>query len=83
MRCPDCHRAMVSTGRRSIEDEKATMTITRWRCRPCDKTAEEIRLSAGHRGDGSTRIRYAVAPLLRASAAPVQAGGERGMLSYA
>lgn len=63
MHCPACHRAMVSTSSQVIEDEKGAMTITRWRCRPCHEMAEEIWLSAGYRGPGPTRIRYAVAPL--------------------
>ena len=65
MHCQACHRAMVSTSSQVIEDEKGAMTITRWRCRPCHETAEEIWLSAGYRGPGPTRIRYAVAPPLR------------------
>ena len=46
MHCPACRRAMVSTSSQVIEDEKGAMTITRWRCRPCHETAEEIWLSA-------------------------------------
>ena len=61
MRCLACHRAMVSTSSQVIEDEKGAMTITRWRCRPCHETAEEIWLSAGYRGPDPTRICYAVA----------------------
>ena len=60
MHCPVCHRAMVSTSSQIIEDEKGAMTITRWRCRPCHETTEEIWLSAGYRGPDPTRIRYAV-----------------------
>ena len=52
MHCPACHRAMLSTSSQAFEDEKGAMTITRWRCRPCHETAEEIRLSAGYRGPG-------------------------------
>jgi hypothetical protein len=62
MHCLVCHRAMVSTSSQVIEDEKGAMTITRWRCRPCHETAEEIWLSAGYRGPDPTRICYAVAP---------------------
>jgi transposase-like protein len=62
MHCPACDRAMVSTSSQEFEDEKDAMTITRWRCRPCHETAEEIWLSAGYRGPDPTRIRYAVAP---------------------
>ena len=60
MHCPACHRAMLSTSSQVIEDEKGAMTITRWRCRPCHETAEEIWLSAGYRGPEPVRIRYAV-----------------------
>jgi len=65
MHCPSCRRAMMNTSNQVIEDEKGAMTITRWRCRPCHETAEEILLSAGYRGLGLTRIRYAVVPPLR------------------
>ena len=61
MYCPACDRAMVNTSSQAFEDEKGTMTMTRWRCRPCHETAEEIWLSAGYRGLDPTRIRYAVA----------------------
>jgi transposase-like protein len=61
MHCPACHRAMLSTSSHVIEDENGAMTITRWRCRPCHETVEEIWLSAGYRGPDPTRIRYAVA----------------------
>jgi hypothetical protein len=37
------------------------MTITRWRCRPCHETAEEILFSASHRGQAPMRISYTVA----------------------
>ena len=60
MHCPACHRAMLSSSSQAFEDEKGTMTITRWRCRPCHETAEEIWLSAGYRGPDPVRIRYAV-----------------------
>ncbi|MDN5940379.1 MAG: hypothetical protein L0H94_00735 [Nitrospira sp.] len=61
MHCRACHRAMLSTSSQVIEDEKGAMTITRWRCRPCHETTEEIWLSAGYRGPDPTRICYAVA----------------------
>jgi transposase-like protein len=61
MHCPACHRAMLSTSSHVIEDENGAMTITRWRCRPCHETVEEIWLSAGYRGPDPTRIRHAVA----------------------
>jgi transposase-like protein len=60
MHCPACDRAMVSTSSQEFEDEQGAMTITRWRCRPCHETAEEIWLSAGYRGPDPTRIRYTV-----------------------
>jgi hypothetical protein len=79
MHCRTCHRAMVSTSSQVIEDEKGAMTITRWRCRPCHETAEEIWLSAGYRGPDPTRIRYVVA------SRPVRAraGTERERFAYA
>lgn len=85
MHCPACDRAMVSTSSQVIEDENGAMTITRWRCRPCHETAEEIWLSAGYRGPDPTRIRYAVAPPLRQPqiAAPARAGAKRGTYAYA
>jgi len=60
MRCPNCHRAMLSTGSQAIEDGEGALTVTRWRCRPCHETAEEIRLSARYRGPAPEPIRYAV-----------------------
>lgn len=63
MHCRRCRRTMISTSSQAIEDDKGAMTITRWRCRPCHETAEEIWLSAGYRGPDPTRIRYAVAPI--------------------
>ena len=85
MHCPACHRAMVSTSSQVIEDEKGTMTITRWRCRPCHEAAEEICLSAGYRGLDPTRIRYAVARPLRQRqiAAPARKVAKRGIHAYA
>lgn len=84
MHCPTCDRAMVSTSSQEFEDEKGAMTITRWRCRPCHETAEEIWLSAGYRGPDPTRIRYAVAsqpaPQVTVSA---RASVKRGMHAYA
>ena len=61
MHCPHCRRKMISTSSQALEDEKGAMTITRWRCRPCHETAEEIWMSADYRGAEATRIRYAVA----------------------
>ena len=61
MHCPVCGRAMVSTCSQTFEDERETMTITRWRCRPCHETAEEIWISAGDCWADPRQIRYAVA----------------------
>lgn len=84
MHCPACHRAMVSTSSQAFEDEKGAMTITRWRCRPCHETAEEIWLSAGYRGPDPTRISYAVASWTAPHVTePVSAGARRGPYSYA
>ena len=84
MHCPTCDCAMVSTSSQMFEDEKGAMTITRWRCRPCHETAEEIWLSAGYRGPGPTQIRYAVAsqpaPQVTVSA---RAKAKRGIYAYA
>jgi transposase-like protein len=60
MHCPTCDCAMVSASSQVVEDENGAMTITRWRCRPCHETAEEIWLSAGYRGPDPILIRYAV-----------------------
>lgn len=84
MHCPACDRAMVSTSSQEFEDEKGAMTITRWRCRPCHETAEEIWLSAGYRGPDPTRIRYAVASLRAPQdTVPVRARVKRGTRAYA
>lgn len=84
MRCPACHRAMLSTSSQVIEDEKGAMTITRWRCRPCHETAEEIWTSAGYRGSDTARIRYAVAEAQpRSILVPARAAARRGPLAYA
>ena len=84
MHCPACQRAMVSTSSQAFEDEKGTMTITRWRCRPCHETAEEIWLSAGYHGPDPTRIRYAVAsrPAPQVTV-PARAVAKRGAHAYA
>ena len=84
MHCPTCHCAMVSTSSQAFEDEKGTMTITRWRCRPCHETAEEIWLSAGYCGLNPARIRYAVAsrPAPQVTVA-ARAGAKRGTYAYA
>lgn len=84
MHCSTCDRVMVSTSSQVIEDEKGVMTITRWRCRPCHETAEEIWLSAGYRGPDPTRICYAVAsePAPQVTV-PARAGIKRGTYAYA
>lgn len=61
MHCPACHCSMLNTSSQVIEDERGAMTITRWRCRPCHETAEEIWMSARYCGAAPTRIRYAEA----------------------
>lgn len=84
MRCLVCDRAMVSTSSQAIEDEKGAMTITRWRCRSCHETAEEIWLSAGYRGPDPMRIRYAVAPHSTSQATvSARAGAKNGTHVYA
>ena len=84
MHCPACDRAMVRTSSQVIEDEKGAMTITRWRCRPCHETAEEIWLSAGYRGPDPTRIRYAVAsPPSPRVTVRARAVTKRGTYAYA
>jgi hypothetical protein len=85
MHCPACHRAMISTSSQTVEDEKGAMTITRWRCRPCHETAEEIWLSAGYRGPEPMRICYAVAsqPAPQVTAPGSATGNKMGTLAYA
>jgi transposase-like protein len=86
MHCPACDRTMVSTSSQAFEDEKGAMTITRWRCRPCHETAEEIRLSAGYRGPDPTLIRYAVSPCPAPQVtvpARARAKAKRGAYAYA
>jgi hypothetical protein len=85
MQCRACHCAMVTTSHQIMEDEKGAMTITRWRCRPCHETAEEIWLSAGYCGPAPTRVRYAVAlPLRQHQIAPTAgAAARRGPHVYA
>ena len=84
MHCPTCDRAMVSTSSQVFEDEKGAMTITRWRCRPCHETAEEIWLSGSYRGPDPTRIRYTVASQqVQRSAVPARTGIKRGTYAYA
>jgi hypothetical protein len=79
MHCPACHRAMVRTSSQAFEEEKGAMTITRWRCRPCHETAEEIWLSASYRGPDPMRICYTVASLPAPHVTvPARAGAKRG-----
>ena len=61
MRCPNCRKVMLSTSSQTLEDDRGAMTVTRWRCRPCHETAEEIWLSAGYRGSAPMTFRYSVA----------------------
>jgi hypothetical protein len=84
MHCPVCVRAMVSTSSQEFEDEKGVMTMTRWRCRPCHETAEEIWLSAGYRGPDPTRIRHTVAsPPAPQGTVPARARIKRETHAYA
>ncbi len=62
MRCPCCQDVMMTTSSQSFEDDHGALTITRWRCRPCHETVEEIAVGAGASGTAVKRIRYAVAP---------------------
>lgn len=84
MHCPTCHKAMVSTSSQEMQYEQGAMTITRWRCRPCHETAEEIWMSADYRGPSPSIIRYAVAEQDRA-AVPSRSRGcsRRGALVHA
>lgn len=84
MYCRTCHCAMVSTSSQVIEDEKGAMTITRWRCRPCRETAEEIWISADYRGSAPPQIRYAIAsrPAPHVTV-PERADAKRGTFAYA
>ncbi len=59
MVCPTCQRAMLSTSSQVFEEEKGAMTITRWCCRSCHETAEEMWSSTGYRGPSQAGIRYA------------------------
>jgi len=75
---------MVSTSSQVVEDEKGAMTITRWRCRPCHETAEEIWLSAGYRGPDPMLIRYAVSSQPTPQVmVPARARAKRGTYVYA
>ena len=84
MCCPSCDRMMSSTSRQEIQDENRAMTITRWRCRPCHETAEEIWIGAAYRGQDPIRISYAVATIqVRKSTARSFGGSRRGTLAHA
>jgi transposase-like protein len=78
MHCPACRRTMLSTSSQVLEDERGAMTVTRWRCRPCRETTEEIRLSAGYRGPSPASIRYAVAGHRRIKSPTSSYGGSEG-----
>lgn len=84
MHCPTCNRAMLSTSSQEIKDDQGAMTITRWRCKPCHETAEEIWLSAGYRGSSPISIRYAVAtPQRQQSPTRSFNVAKKGSLAYA
>lgn len=84
MTCPTCRRAMLSSSCQEIQDDKGAMTVTRWRCRPCHETAEEIWISADFRGAVPRRICYAVASAVTPKQ-PVRSygGSRRGALANA
>ena len=67
MVCITCQRTMLSTSSQVFEKEKGAMTITRWRCRSCHETAEEIWSSAGYRGPGRTGVQNPATRLQRCS----------------
>lgn len=84
MHCPSCDRAMLRTGCQVIQDEKGAMTTTRWRCRPCHETAEEIRVRAGDGEQIPLRITYIVAdPQGPKQPARSFGGSRRGPLAHA
>jgi hypothetical protein len=83
MRCPSCDRMMLSTSCQEIQDEEGALTITRWRCRPCHETAEEIWVSAGCHGSVPRRISYAVAAQHRTTPSRSFGVNRRGALTYA
>jgi len=78
MHCRACRRTMVSTSSQELRDEKGTMTITRWRCRPCHETAEEIRLGDGYQGPSPSCIRYTVTGSEKRRKPARSFGGSRG-----
>ncbi len=84
MYCPSCRSTMISTSSQEFQDERGAITVTRWRCKPCHETAEEIWLSAGYRGPSATSIRYSVADPERRKAPTRSFGGSRrGSFAYA
>ena len=84
MHCTSCDRLMRSTSSQEIHDGQGAMTITRWRCRPCHETAEEIRVRAGDRGQDPLRITYIVAdPQGPKQPARSFGGSRRGPLAHA
>lgn len=84
MVCVTCQRAMLSTSSQVFEEEKGAMTITRWRCRSCHETAEEIWSSAGYRGSSRIGGRYTARRLQRCRApVAVRPAATRGTEVYA
>ncbi|WP_455377220.1 hypothetical protein [Petrachloros mirabilis] len=84
MDCPTCHRMMVNTSCEEIQDGKGAMTVTRWHCRPCHETAEEIWLSANYRGSVPRHISCAVASMpTRKQLVRSYGGSRRGTLAHA
>jgi len=60
MHCPMCARVMLSLGSQTIEEATDTLTITSWRCHPCDQLYEEILASKGNQGMQRQRLVYRV-----------------------
>jgi len=84
MTCPTCRRAMLSSTCQEIQDDKGAMTVTRWRCRLCHETAEEIWISADYQGAMPRRICYAVASAVtRKQPVRPNGGSRRGTLAHA
>lgn len=84
MRCLSCNHMMLNTSCQEVQDDTGAMTITRWRCRLCHETAEEIWVSAGYRGPNPTSIRYAVADQRQPKIPTRSRGGsKRGSLAHA
>lgn len=60
MHCPMCARVMLNRSSQTIEEETDALTITSWRCHPCDQLYEEIWASKGYRGMQRRRLLYPV-----------------------